>query len=172
MEELCSYIQSVGQFEKFQPKIVMFAQSSLAVLNSVLPNKRESSSLDSVLANYNMARVHSATNGNCFFLSVAYALEHNIISNQSTSNDVIKHLDALGLTNSSDKSGISLSLRKLVVEEWITHSDSYKPFLTGDQTFEDEAKAFLNNGHFATDLGNSMPLAMANVLCLPIVVIT
>ena len=35
-----------------------------------------------------------------------------------------------------------------------------------------EAKAFLKNGHFAADLGNSMPLAMANVLCLPIVVMT
>lgn len=35
-----------------------------------------------------------------------------------------------------------------------------------------EAKAFLKNGHFAADLGNSMPLAMANLLCLPIVVMT
>jgi len=172
LEELCSYIQSVGQYEKFNPNIVMFAQGSLAIVNSDLPNKRESSTLDSLLANYNMARVDSTPDGNCFFSLVAYTLEHNIICNKSTSSDVIKHLDALGLINRSDKTYICASLRRLVVDEWLTYPDSYKPFLTGGQTFKDEAKAFLNDGHFATELGNSMPLAMANVLCLPIVFMT
>ena len=172
MEELCSHIQSLGQFEKFRTNIVMFAQSSLAILNSDLPSKKESFNLDSVLANYNMVRVDSAPNGNCFFQSVAYALEHSVITNGSTSNHVIQHLNALGLINGSEKIDICAHLRKLVVEEWLSHPDSYKPFLTGTRTFEVEAKAFLKNGHFATDLGNSMPLAMANVLCLPIVVMT
>lgn len=40
MEEPCSHIQSLGQFEKFRPNIVMFAQSSLSILNSVLPSKK------------------------------------------------------------------------------------------------------------------------------------
>ena len=75
-------------------------------------------------------------------------------------------------SNGSDKIDICAHLRKLVDEEWLSHSDSYKPFLTVTQTFEVEAKAFLKNGHFAADLGNSMPLAMANVLCLLIVVMT
>ena len=119
-----------------------------------------------------MARVASTPNGNCFFLSVPYTLEHTIICNKSTSSDVIKHLDALGLINRSDNTDICASLRRLLVEEWLTYPDSYKPFLTGGQTFEDEAKAFLNDGHFAAELGNSMPLAMANVLCLPIVIMT
>ena len=170
MEELCTYIQSVGQFEKFRPNVVLFARSSLAILNSDLPNQRESSVLDNVLANYNMVRIGSAPNGNCFFLSVAHALKNSIISNKSTSSDVIKHLDALGLINNGDINGICAGLRKFIVEEWLAHSASYSPFLTGSQTFGDEAKAFLVDGHFATDLGNSMPLAMANVLCLPIVV--
>ena len=93
-----------------------------------------------------MARVASTPNGNCFFLSVAYTLKHNIICNKSTSSDVIKHLDALGLINRSDNTDICASLRRLLVEEWLTYPDSYKPFLTGGQTFEDEAKAFLNDG--------------------------
>ena len=41
-----------------------------------------------------------------------------------------------------------------------------------NQIFESEAKLFLNDGHFATDLGNAMPLAMASALKLPIVIIT
>jgi len=76
------------------------------------------------------------------------------------------------LINRSDKTDICAGLKRLVVDEWLTYPDSYKSFLTGGQAFEDEAKAFLNDDHFATDLGNSMPLAMANVLCLPIVIMT
>ena len=119
-----------------------------------------------------MVRVDSAPNGNCFFESVAYALEHSVISNGSTSNHFIQHLNGMGLINGSDKIDVCTNLRKLVVEEWLSHSDSYKPFLTGTHTFEVEAKAFLKNGHFAADLGNSVPLAMANVLCLLMVVLT
>lgn len=97
MDEPCSHIQSLGQFEKFRPNIVMFAQSSLSILNSVLPSKKESFNLNSVLANYNRVRVDSAPNGNCFFESVTYVLEHSVISNSSTSNHVVQHLNALGL---------------------------------------------------------------------------
>ena len=52
-------------------------------------------------------------------------------------------------------------------DEWMTHPDLYQHFLTGERIFETEAKLFLNNGHFATDLGNAMPLAMASALKLP-----
>ena len=150
----------------------MFAKSSLTLLNSDLPNNREPSALDNVLANYNMARVNTTPNGNCFFTAIAYSLENYIIPNQSVSSDVISHLEKLELVNGVNENGICYQLRKLIVEEWITQSDLYKPFLTGEETFETEAKLFLNDGHFATELGNSMPLAIANVLKLPVVVIT
>ena len=78
MEELWSHLESAGKFEKFQPKHVMFAKSGLTLLNSDLPNTREYSSLDGVLANYDMARVNIPGNGNCFFKSVAHAIKkHN-----------------------------------------------------------------------------------------------
>ena len=67
---------------------------------------------------------------------------------------------------------VCAKLRKLMFDEWMTHPDLYQHFLTGEQIFESEAKLFLNNGHFATDLGNAMPLAMANALKLPIVIFT
>ena len=57
-------------------------------------------------------------------------------------------------------------------DEWMTHPNLYQHFLTEERIFETEAKLFLNNGHFATGLGNAMPLAMASALKLPIVIFT
>ena len=56
--------------------------------------------------------------------------------------------------------------------EWLSNSETYRVFLTNGQPFDTEAQAFFINGYFASELGNSMPLAMANVLKLPTVVIS
>ena len=36
--------------------------------------------------------------------------------------------------------------------------------------YETEANLFLQDSHFVSELGNSMPLAASNAMCLPIVV--
>ena len=171
MNELCMFLQTKGDFEKFHPRILMFAKSSLSLLSSGhLQSNQESSGLDDALANYNLRRVPIPPNGNCFFLTVAHALLNDIIPNQSVSSEVLSHLATLGLMRNSDLSSIAGKLRTLIVEKWVANSDEYKPFLTHEQAVEVEAKLFLDDGHFASELGNSMPLAMANVLKLPMVV--
>ena len=65
----------------------------------------------------------------------------------------------------------SLSLRKLVCQEWITHKEDYEVFLA-NSTVEDEVKNFQNPGYLMGDLGDTMPLAMSNALGAPIVIIT
>ena len=67
---------------------------------------------------------------------------------------------------------MSHKLRELIVHEWISHPEDYQPFLGVGQLLDHEASLFLNDGHFASELGNCMALAMANLLNLPIVVIT
>lgn len=175
MEKLFAHIGSVGSFEKFKPKMAMFAKSSLTLLNNDLPSEREPEALDNILANYNMVRVNIPPNGNCFFLSIAHALVNYIVPNKSVSNSISSHLAAIGLINEfiNDVHTVSSQLRELLVQEWLNNSEQYKPFLHDSQSaFEREASLFLNDGHFAAQLGNSMSLAMANVLQLPIVVIT
>ena len=171
MEELCSYIQKAGPFGRFHPNIVTFVKSTLTLLHSQLPCQRDSTTLDDILVNYSMHRVSIPSNGNCFFLAIAYALEH-VLPNQPDSKDILRHLESLRLAGCSTGEDICAKLRKLMFEEWMAHSDLYQHFLAKEQIFESEAKLFLNDGHFATDLGNAMPLAMANVLKLPIVIIT
>lgn len=171
MQELCSYIQEAGQFGRFDPNIVTFVKSTLTLLHSKFSSQRNSTSLDDILANYSMHRVLISPNGNCFFLTIAYALRHEI-PKQPDSEEILQHLASLGLESCSSGEDVCVKLRKLMFDEWMTHPDLYQHFLSGEQIFESEAKLFLNNGHFATDLGNAMPLAMANALKLPIVIFT
>jgi hypothetical protein len=174
-EELFSQIQSNGQCEKFRPIALLFAKSSLTLLssNSSSIPAHESSQADNLLTNYNMTRVPVPPNGNCFFLSVAHALTTTIIPSESTSNDVLQHFQTLGLsTITHDIQRFCMRLRELVVNEWIQNQELYKPFLISGNQFEMEAQLFLNDGHFAAELGNSMPLAMSNILKLPIVVVS
>ena len=111
MAELCNCIQATGKFEKFKPKVVMFAKTSLTLLHSPeLSSQQESSELDNVLANYDMVRVKIPADGNCLFLTIAHAL-------QPESGDVFNHLQFLGLTDCSLANNMSYRLRKLVVDE-------------------------------------------------------
>ena len=158
MQELYSYIQEAGKFGRFDPNIVTFVKSTLTLLHSKFSSKRNSTSLDDILANYSMHRVLISPNGNCFFLAIAYALGHGI-PKQPDSEEILQHFDSLGLASCSSGEDVCAKLRKLMFDEWMTHPDLYQHFLTGEQSFASEGKLFLNNGHFATDLGNAMPLA-------------
>ena len=113
-EQLCAHIRSVGHgFERFNPKMAMFAESSLTLLNNDLQSKKQPVALDNVLTNYNMVRVNIPPNGDCFFLSVAYALLNDIIPNQNIPSDAHKHLDTIGLIKetSYDANEMSSTLR-------------------------------------------------------------
>ena len=74
--------------------------------------------------------------------------------------------------NCNDTNELCSKLRELTVHEWTSHPEDYQPFLGVEQTVNHEAQLFLTDGHFASELGNSMPLAMANLLKLPIVVMS
>ena len=79
-----------------------------------------------------MVRVNIPPNGDCFFLSVAYALLNYIIPNQNIPSDAAhKHLDTIGLIKetSYDANEMSSTLRILLVREWMNNPDQYKPFL-------------------------------------------
>lgn len=67
---------------------------------------------------------------------------------------------------------MATALRQTIVNEWLANPSSYEPFLTSGQDYKSEANAFLQDGYFASELGNSMPLAASNVLCISIVVFT
>ena len=146
MAELCEQIQSLGQYARFNPNFLFFTKSSLTLFHSGLVSNKESST---------------------------YAIVNSVIPNKATSNNVVSHLDSLGLMNCKDTNEMSHKLREVIVHEWISHPEDYQPFFgVGQLLLDHEASLFVNDGYFTSELGSCMALAMANLLNLPIVVIT
>ena len=79
-------------------------------------------------------------------------------------------VSSLGITTPSNVKKTTL-LRQLVVEEWRQYEDKYSLFVNNG-SYIDEVNSFATDGYFDYELGNSLPLAMANVLKIPIVVLT
>lgn len=84
------------------------------------------------------------------------------------------HIERIGVIRASNAHAkeIATVLRRVIVDEWLENRGHYEPFLTSGQNYISEVMAFLQDGHFAAELGNSMPLAASNALRIPIVVFT
>ena len=69
---------------------------------------------------------------------------------------------------------LAARLRELVVTEWLgPYRLEYENFLTNlDTEYENEASDFLKDGHYDSNLGNTMPLAMSNALGVSLVILT
>lgn len=69
-----------------------------------------------------------------------------------------------------DEEQATSTLRTLTVSEWQgERRNHYERFIVTDN-FDEEVEKFKQMGHFASDLGNLMVLAMSNVLKMPIVI--
>ena len=109
---------------------------------------------------------------NCFFHSVSFQLLQLLKGENGQS--IQNGLHALGLSLDQSLTTIGAVLRQRVVDEW------QGPFIDNYQQFFDdsemdvymEAEKFHRSGEFCRPLGDTMPLAMANVLQLPIVLST
>ena len=138
--------------------------------NSAKPSEGD---LDEFLASNNMQRVKVPGDGNCFFVSLAIMIKQQLEKGILTAEGRTR-LQQLGVIQGEnfEINHIASALRHVIVNEWLSNPSSYEPFLTSGQDYETEANLFLQDGHFASELGNSMPLAASNALCLPIVVFT
>ena len=65
---------------------------------------------------------------------------------------------------------VACKLRELLVREWTTHPERYQAFLS--TPLENEAQLFLQSGHFFGELGNMMPLVLANIVSSPLIIFT
>ena len=126
--------------------------------------------LDNILKCNNLEREIVAGDGNCCFMSVARGLKE-VIERKHENDPLIVHLKSTGLKLYGSCNELSLQLRKLIVEEWLgTNQLHYKSFITNSSDTESDAKKFLDPTYFQGSLGDSMVLAMSNVLCIPIII--
>ena len=91
-------------------------------------------------------------------------ISSSLVSRQAVFED---HVENMLITQISDV------LRTLLVREWRGHrEESYRNFLPESMDYISETINFETSGYFSSDLGDLMPIAMANVLRMPIVIVT
>ena len=96
------------------------------------------------------------------------------LANDTLNAEAKAHMENLGVIKgaNTDVKQMATTLRQIIVNEWLANPSSYEPFLSSEQDYEAEANALLQDGYFASELGNSMPLAASNALRISIVVFT
>ena len=119
--------------------------------------------VDNVLKLNGLERIPVLGDGNCFFTSVYYALKDsvdkvNIVGNKN-----------LNLTEISADDFV-VKLREIMVEEWLTYMEQY----IGQTTYEYddyvfEANQFLQDGHFQSELGDTMVNCLSNSLGVSVI---
>lgn len=121
---------------------------------------------------FNLQHIPIVGDGNCFFSAVGFHLASRL-SSPETPQLIINHLNGIGITQKMSVAEIGQALRMLVVREWRGHREgTYRDFLPEHVDFHAESINFQQSGYFTGDLGDLMPMAMANVLRIPIIIIT
>ena len=96
-----------------------------------------------------------------------------LLSTHDTSCSVKNHLSATGIVQSMTVQEIAAVLCMLVVNEWRgNQADEYKNFLHADFDYYQQVRNYKEAGYFGGALGDPMPIAMSNVLQMPLVIIT
>ena len=131
---------------------------------------------DNFLLASNMRKVTIPGNGNCFFLALATMILQQL-SNNTLSSEAKTHFERIGLVKTSnapnaDVTEVATTLRRLVVDKWLSNPGDYEPFLTSEQNYYTEVMAFLQEDHLTAELGNSLPVAASNARRIPILVFT
>ena len=128
--------------------------------------------LEGHLEAFGLRHISIPGDGNCFFSAVGFHLSLLLASPQLP-HSFLNHLNSIGITPSMSVTEIAYSLRTLVVREWRGHrKDTYRNFLPDRVNYYSETVKFEEPGYFSSDLGDLMPIAMANVLQMSIVIVT
>ena len=118
------------------------------------------------LSEYGLVLTPVVRDGNCFFHSVSM----NIISDPDQWNNL---LTRIGIDDELGIGSLSMKLRQEFVQEILgEHREFYESFIPSNLDYCTEASKFLQDGFYASSIGDLMPLAIATVLQASIVIIT
>ena len=131
--------------------------------------------VDAMLSGYGFQRVAMPKDGDCLFSAVAFQLQSRYASEEKDS-PLYQHLHTLGIkADQPDLQIIVQKLRALTVKEFFGGRRSeYVSYLDSSHRdeFENMANNFVERGFFDCELGNATPLALANILQVPLVIMS
>ena len=119
--------------------------------------------LQNILTSWNFILEPVFGDGNCFFTAVALNLIHDLEKNKNI-------MDKLGIGHDQPITALVNKLRRVLVDEWLGPNREEYGVVCDHHTYDAEAAKFLNNGYYASVLGDTMPLAMANALTCNIII--
>ena len=173
--------QKIGKH--FNYRMFPFVSQSVSLQKSVYNHCEEAcneentrtpiNSLDELAHLFGMQIKAVQRDGNCFFTSVALQIEK--MSIEGTLVEPIRnHFSHLGIRSSLGIDGIAATLRQLLVNQWLGPDMDYYVNFFGNAgfNFRQEAIRFLDPNVFASPLGDAMPLGIANILRLPIMILS
>ena len=149
-----------------------FMSRALIHACSLLKTSKKNSDISARVSSfgYNVGPVPA--DGNCFSHAVSFQLLKLMSGENGWS--IQERLLNLGISPNQSMASIAAVLRQRIVNEWQgPFVDEYQQFFH-DSELEvyTEAENFRQSGEFSRPLGDAMPLAMANILQMPIVLIT
>ena len=135
------------------------------VTSTMKDNDEIDTEMDTRLSEYGLVHTPVAKDGNCFFHSVALNITSNLDS-------WLTCLTRIGIDSTLDSKILSMKLRQAFVREILgERHELYKSFLIRDLDYRIEANKFLQDGFYASSVGDLMPLAMATILQTSILII-
>ncbi|CAF0938140.1 unnamed protein product [Didymodactylos carnosus] len=131
--------------------------------------------LDKNLAKTGYKRVVVDADGNCFFSAIAIELI-DFFTKDREFRSIIKRRTLLDDNSLENSIILARMLRKLCYNEWKTNTEKYKAFIQNDSNkitnILDEAKKFRNDKYHSSELGDALPLTLANILGVRVKIIT
>jgi hypothetical protein len=126
--------------------------------------------LGNIASSFGFSILPVTGDGNCFFRAVAFQVLQ-ILTSKSCPENISQNLQAHRINEQRNADELSEYLRQLMVDEFQNNPQDYCSF------FEDidiylESEKFRRNGEFTGRLGDALPLAMTNVLNIPILILT
>ena len=123
--------------------------------------------LQNVLQSFHLTMIDVQADGDCLFTSLATHFHMCHIG------DTLKeHIGTIGIHLYMTTTEIVKTLRALLVEEWLQNKSEYMAYFPNCTNFEEEATKYATLGVYSTALGDAMLMALANILCTPVVVFT
>ena len=159
-------------------KIPFIFEYTRNILSPDSPNKRSAASrsidehdrLHNIASSFGFDIVQTMGDGDCFFTSVSFQLLQ-ILSSDQCPTQHRSFLHSLGITSDLAVNDLSRRLRELVVNEWILNQNEYRSFF-GNIDLQSETERFRRSGEFAGSLGDALPMGMANILNMPLIILT
>ena len=167
-----SDVHSTASSLNFMEIVLLLLSNSRYAESDDEPSSRR---VDALLSGYGFQRVAMLKDGDCLFSAVAFQLQSRYASEEKDS-PLCQHLRILGIeADQSDLQIITQKLRELTVKEFFgVRRSEYVSYLdcSHHDQFENMASNFSERGFFDCELGNATPLALANILQVPLVIIS